>query len=31
MSDQLPEWVEYRGVRELRGPLALVGGVAGVG
>lgn len=24
-------WVEYRGVRELRGPLAVVDGVAGVG
>jgi V/A-type H+/Na+-transporting ATPase subunit B len=24
-------WVEYRGVRELRGPLAVVGGVDGVG
>ncbi len=31
MSHPLPRWVEYRGVRELRGPLALVGGVAGVG
>ena len=31
MSRPWPRWVEYRGVRELRGPLAVVGGVAGVG
>jgi V/A-type H+-transporting ATPase subunit B len=31
MSRPRPQWVEYRGVRELRGPLAVVGGVAGVG
>ena len=31
MTRPLPRWVEYRGVRELRGPLAVVAGVAGVG
>jgi V/A-type H+-transporting ATPase subunit B len=31
MSRPWSRWVEYRGVRELRGPLAVVGGVEGVG
>ncbi len=31
MSHPWARWVEYRDVRELRGPLAVVGGVAGVG
>ncbi len=31
MIRPLPRWVEYRGVRELRGPLAVVAGVADVG
>ena len=31
MSRPWSPWVDYRGVRELRGPLAVVGGVDGVG
>ena len=31
MSRPWARWVEYHSVRELRGPLAVVGGVAGVG